>query len=71
MDNAAQYSERPKLDGDKTEMFRVYYDRSQISFELFLWLESAAQMDLIKSEYKIFKAYSFFADPPAAIVCKN
>ena len=59
MEDGSKYIERPKLDGNKTEIYRVYYDRSGISFELFLWIEEVAMIELIRKGYKISKAYAF------------
>ena len=68
MEDQSQYSKREKIDG-KTELFRVYYDPSQISFDLFLWIEQKVVIDSILAGLKTFKAY------PSEIgilqICKN
>ena len=57
MEDASKYIQRPKLDGNKTEVYRVYYDRSGISFEIFLWMEEATKNKYVAKGYKISKAY--------------
>jgi hypothetical protein len=57
MEDASKYSKRPKLDGNKTEVFRVYYDKNRISFELFIWLEYLVMEKYASMGYKISKAF--------------
>lgn len=71
MEDASKYNQRPKLDGDKTELFRIYYSKNQISFELFLWIEKTALEIAAKRKYKIFKAYYFPGFETPSMICKN
>lgn len=60
VEDASKYISRPKIDGKDgklTEVYRVYYDRSCISFELFLWMEEATKSQYVAKGYKISKAY--------------
>jgi len=70
MENASQYSMRPKLDGDKTEVFRVYYDKNSTSFNEFLIIEHFSIVEAARNKWKIFHAFpSYFIDP--YMICKN
>jgi len=71
MEDASKYMQRPKLDGSKTEVYRVYYDKGQISFDLFLWLEETALDDMLNKGYTIFKAFPSQIMTDVHIVCKN
>jgi hypothetical protein len=71
VEDASKYSQRPKLDGNKTEIYRVYYDRNGISFELFLWMEEDAIRDLIDKKLQIFKAYPLEGFEYPITICKN
>lgn len=57
MEDQAKYLSRPKLDDNKTEIFRIYYNPSEISFDLFLWLGEAIMQDAFVSGCKMFKAF--------------
>lgn len=69
MEDQSQYSKRAKYDG-KTEVFRVYYDPRQITFNLFLWLEQKAVIEAILEGLTTFKAYSLKSIGTIS-VCKN
>jgi len=71
MEDQAKYLDRPKLDGNKTELWRVYYDSSRISFDLFLWLEEAVLQESLRSGFKPFKAYNIRCLKTITQVCKN
>ena len=71
MEDASKYSQRPKLDGNKTEIYRVYYDKNHISFDIFLWMEEKAIMDLIDKKYQIFKAHQLKGFEYPITICKN
>ena len=71
MEDAAKYIQRPKLDGNKTEIYRVYYDKSQISFDIFLWIETAAIFQSVNKGEKIFKAFPISKSPDPLLICKN
>jgi hypothetical protein len=69
-EDSSQYMVRPKIDENKTEVFRVYYDKNSTSFDEFLIIEHYAISQAAKEKWKIFKAYpSVFIDP--YMVCKN
>jgi len=70
MEDQAKYMMRPKLDENKTELFRIYYKPREISFDLMLWLEDASMNEAIIKGWKTFKAYSSI-DIGTFIVCKN
>ena len=55
MEDQSQYSKRAKYKG-KTEVFRIYYDPSLISFELFLWLEHKTVLEAIYAGLTTFHA---------------
>ena len=61
---------RPKLDGNKTEIFRIYYNPREISFDLFLWLGEALMRDAFITGCKMFKAYPS-DNIGTFIICKN
>lgn len=70
MEDSSKYSMRPKIEGDKSEVFRVYYDRNTTSFNEFLLMENFSLIPAAKMGWRIFKAYpSFFIDP--YLICKN
>jgi hypothetical protein len=69
MESQAKYIENPKFEG-KSELFRVYYDSSLISFDLFLWIEQYAIEKSIKEKNHIFKAFPINNLDPI-LICKN
>ena len=71
MEDASKYIARPKLDSKLTEVYRVYYDKSGISFDLFLWIEEAALNNMIKKGHKLFKAYPLEGFEWPITICKN
>ena len=68
MEDQSKYSMRPKLDGNKSEIYRIYYNPREISFDLFLWLEEATMKDAFVTGCKQFKAYPIL---DIIQVCKN
>ena len=68
-EDAAKYSSRAKYEG-KTEVFRIYYNPREISFDLFLWLEHVTVLEAIAKGLTTFKAYSSPSLGPITI-CKN
>ena len=69
MEDQSQYSKRAKYDG-KTEVFRIYYNPREITFNLFLWLEHKVVTEAILEGLTTFKAYSLESLGPIT-VCKN
>lgn len=70
MEDASKYIRRPKLDGNKTELFRIYYNPREITFDLFLWMEYAVINHAIINGLTTFKAYSLKSLGPI-MICKN
>lgn len=70
MEDQSKYLARPKLDGNKSELFRIYYNPNAISFDLFLWLEEKAVIDSIIEGLTTFKAFASPSLGPITI-CKN
>ena len=70
MEDQAKYMMRPKLDDNKTELFRIYYNPSEISFDLMLWIEYVSINEAIIKGLQTFKAYSIQGLGPF-IVSKN
>jgi hypothetical protein len=69
-EDSSKYGQHEKLDGNKTEVFRIYYDKNSIDFDQFMVIEHFALSLASKKKWKIFKAYpSIFIDP--YMVCKN
>ena len=69
MEDQSQYNTYAKFEG-KTELFRIYYNPREITFNLFLWLEEATMKDAFVTGCKQFKAYP--SDSIGTfIVCKN
>ena len=69
MENSSKYSERENFKG-KSEIFRIYYDPSKISFDLFLWIENYAIYTAAMNRWTIFKAIPFKSIGPQ-LICKN
>lgn len=69
MEDQSKYSKRAKYKG-KTELFRVYYRPSEISLEIFLWIEQKAVIDAIADGLTVFKAFSSPSLGPI-MICKN
>lgn len=69
-EDTSKYTQRPKLDGNKTEVFRVYYDKNSTTFDEFLLMEHFSLIHAAQKKWKIFHAFpSIFMDP--YIICKN
>jgi hypothetical protein len=56
MEDQSQYAKRDGIKG-MSEMFRIYYDKNKTSFDEMLYLEFLSITSLIKSDYKIAKAF--------------
>ena len=69
MEDQSEYSKRARYEG-KTEVFRVYYRPSEISLELFLWIEQKTVLEAIAQGLTTFKAFSSPSLGPITI-CKN
>ena len=70
MDDSSKYSQKPKLDGNKSEVFRVYYDKNRTTFDEFLITEHLAISRAAEMKWLIFKAFpSKFIE--AYMICKN
>lgn len=69
-ENSSEYGKRPKLDGDKTEIFRVYYDKNHTSFPEMIVIEGIALMVAGRNRWKIFKAFPS-ESIDTFLVCKN
>jgi len=70
MEDSALYISRPKLDGNKTEVYRIYYDKNITSFDEFLLIEHFALVKASQKKWKIFHAFPSL-ELGAFMVCKN
>lgn len=69
-EDASKYAQWSKLDGNKTEVFRVYYDKNFTTFDEFLLIEHLSLIHAAQRKWKIFHAFpSIFIDP--FMICKN
>lgn len=69
MEDQSKYLKRSKFDG-MSEIFRVYYNPSLISFELFIWIEQYTIIQSILNEWYIFKAYPTNSIG-TTLICRN
>ena len=69
MEDQSKYSTRANYQG-KTEIFRIYYNPREISFDLFLWIEYKTVFKAIIDGFKTFKAFPT-KDLGSIMVCKN
>jgi hypothetical protein len=71
-ENSSDYSKRPKLQGNQTEMFRLYYDKNIISANDFIILEELSMARASNLGWKIFKVLPSDIFPvDLLIICKN
>jgi len=70
MEDQSLYSKNPDL-GKTPELFRIYYNPNQMTFNIFLWIEQYAMNQAKINQWKIFKALKSKTMNDTLMVCNN